>query len=78
VIFDRKGWQRDCRKMMQSHGLSYRDLALRVRIKYPTLWRILRQPKSEIDIEEYLLISRILELDPLDYITKDEVQLKLL
>jgi len=79
MIFNRVPWQRQCRKVMgASRAHSYAKIAYTMKCSKSFVWSMLNTDYANIAIENMLLISRILEINPLDYIVKDEVQFKLL
>ena len=78
MIFLKVRWQRKARAYLKPLGLSYAKLAALLRCSKTTAWVMLTDKNTVLSIENMLLISRILGINPLDYIVKDEVQLKLL
>jgi len=79
MTFERARWQKICRKKMNATRVhSYSKLAAIIKCSKSTLWNVLNRDNVNITVEDMLLISRILEVNPLDYIIVDEVQLKLL
>ena len=79
MVFKRKDWQKRARSVLsRSRQWSYGKLADVLKCSKSTVWNILNRAKTNITIEDMLLISRILDINPLDYIVRDEVQLELL
>lgn len=79
MIFDRVRWQKKCRKVMNATRVhSYSKIAAIMRCSKSFVWAMLNNEHVNITVENMLLISRILDINPLDYIIVDEVQLKLL
>jgi len=79
MIFRKLVWQKAARgKITRYNTYSYSKLAAYLNCSKSWSWQICNNPHIEIKIEDYLLICRYLELEPLDYIVKDEVQLELL
>jgi len=78
MIFHREQWQKLARKMLRPNGLSYAKLAAILSCSKSKLWQMLNSKTATISIEDMLLISRKLSINPMDFIVKDEVQLQLL
>ena len=79
MIFNRAAWQKKCRKVMgATRTHSYSKIAAIMACSKSFVWAMLNTEHCNITIENMLLISRVLGINPLDYIVKDEVQLKLL
>lgn len=79
MVFDRIRWQKKCRKVMNATRVhSYSKIGAKLALSKSFVWSMLNTDHANITIENMLLISRILGINPLDYIVKDEVQLKLL
>lgn len=78
MIFHREHWQKLARKMLRPSGYSYAKLAVILACSKSKLWQMLNSKTATISIEDMLLISRQLSINPLDFIVKDEVQLQLL
>lgn len=58
--------------------VSYMMLSQKVGVSKSTMWSKVNRKAATIEVEEFLLVCRFLELNPLDFIGRDEVQLKLL
>jgi len=79
MVFNRLAWQKKCRKVMGANrAYSYAKLAKVLHCSKSFVWAMLNTDHANITIENMLLISRILNINPLDYIIQDEVQLELL
>jgi DNA-binding Xre family transcriptional regulator len=79
MVFKRLDWQKVARtKVLRYKKYSYGKLADLLKVSKSTVWKMLNHDTVNITVENFLLISRTLEINPLDYIAVDEVQLKLL
>lgn len=78
MVFRKKQWQTAILEKMITRKMSYRDLAQKVRKSKATVHRWMTNQLAQISIEDFLLVSRLLEVDPLPFFVIDEVQLKLL
>jgi len=79
MIFSKLEWQNVARdKIMRYKNYSYGKLAAYLNCSKSQAWQLCNNPTIEIRIDDYLLICRYLKINPLEYIVKDEVQLKLL
>lgn len=76
--FRKKQWQTAILKQMLARKMSYRDLAQKVRKSKATVHRWMTNQLAQISVEDFLLVSRLLDVDPLQFFVVDEVQLKLL
>lgn len=77
MIFDKKNWQKRCRERMSWSFQSYKTLADTLKVSKSTIHRYLNNPQADVPIDAVMHLSRILGVHVLDYIVKDEVQLKL-
>lgn len=79
MVFKRLEWQKVARAKITRYKVhSYSKVAAVLQCAKSTVWNILNSKTVNITVEHFLLICRILEINPLDYIVADEVQLKLL
>lgn len=79
MIFNVKSWQKRARNIIsRSNVHSYGKIATTLKMSKSTFWNIINNEQAVVTVANFLLISRILEINPLDYIVVDEVQLKLL
>ena len=79
MIFNRFDWQKVARaKVTRYKVYSYGKLAALLKCSKSFAWSMLNNNHANITVENFLLICRYLEINPYDYIVKDEVQLKLL
>lgn len=79
MIFNRLAWQKVARAKITRYKVhSYAKVAALLKCSKSTLWNMLNRSTVNVTVENFLIISRILEINPLDYIVVDEVQLKLL
>jgi len=79
MIFDRLRWQKRCRKVMAATRVhSYSKIAAIMACSKSFVWAMLNTEHCNVTVENMLLISRIFDINPFDYIVKDEVQFKLL
>lgn len=77
MIFKRLAWQKRARYIISRSKLhSYGKLGNTLKMSKSTVWSMLNTNNALITVDNMLLISRILEINPLDYIVVDEVQLK--
>lgn len=76
MVFDRANWQKKCKLRMQYKYHSYATLSAKIGVSKATLWNWLNKA-VEVPISQFLLISRLLDVNALEYIIKDEVQLPL-
>lgn len=77
MVFNKELWQARCKTRMKFKRISYSNLALQLKAGKTTIHRYLNVPYVEMPIDAVLLISRILDVDILEFIVRDEVQLKL-
>lgn len=79
MIFRQEAFQKVARaKITRYKTYSYQKLADWLICSKSQAWNLCNLPSIEICIDDFLLICRYLEINPLDYIVKDEVQLQLL
>jgi len=79
MVFNRTIWQKVARaKITRYKAYSYGKLARLLAVSKSFAWMMLNNEQANITVENFLLICRYLELNPFDFIIKDEVQLKLL
>lgn len=79
MVFNRLVWQKVARaKITRYKAYSYAKVAEVLKCSKSTLWNMLNKQTVNITVEHYLLICRVIDINPLDYIIVDEVQLKLL
>jgi len=79
MIFNRVPWQKVAREKVTRYKVfSYAKIAAVLKTSKSTVWNMLNSDTVNITVENFLLISRILDINPLDYVVFDEVQLKLL
>jgi len=79
MTFKKLIWQKIARgKITRYKSYSYGKLAAYLNCSKSQAWQLCNNPRIEIKIEDFLLICRFLDIDPLEYIVKDEVQLELL
>jgi DNA-binding Xre family transcriptional regulator len=78
MVFKLIHWQNRVQGVMRRKLLSYRTLAKQLRMKHATLYRYVNHPVQQFSIDNYLLICRHLEIEPLEFFEYGETQLKLL
>lgn len=78
MVFKKADWQKQAKKSAWSQRISYRDISDRLKIAKSSAWTKLNRKTALITVEEFCLISDMVGINPLDYIVKDGVQLKLL
>jgi len=79
MVFNRLQWQKVARaKITRYKAHSYAKIAAIIKCSKSQAWNMLNRENVNITVENFLLISRTLEINPLDYIVADEIQLKLL
>jgi len=77
-VFKRGSWQAQCQIMMKRKRISYRTIAQKMKYSKTALWEWITQPNKPTTLQNMLAICTILDLDPREFIIRDEVQLKLL
>jgi len=78
MVFNRLVWQKVARSKVTRYKVhSYAKIAAILKCSKSFVWSMLNSDTVNITVEHFLLICRILEINPLDYIVADEVQLKL-
>lgn len=78
MIFDKINWQRKARSMMAWKRQSYGSLAHTLKHSKSTLWAWLNKSSAKLPLDDYCHICTILGINPVEYIIRDERQLKLI
>lgn len=79
MVFQQAAFQKYASNRIKRYKIySYGKLAALLKCSKSQAWKLCNSPSIEIGIDDYLLICRYLEINPLDYIVADEIQLKLL
>lgn len=79
MIFRKTQWQKVVREKISRYKIySYGKLADLLKHSKSQAWKMVNYEHCWVSVEDFLLICRYVEINPLDYIVKDEVQLKLI
>lgn len=76
--FEREAWSKWVKATMKNRGISYQLLADWLKVSKAHVWRLLNKNSVAISVDEFLLISRHLKLNPVEFLVDAEVQLKLI
>jgi len=77
MYFNRKKFQKDAIRAMQSQAQSYRMVSQEIFMSKSQLHRYLNRP-FDLRVGDFLLLCDVLDLNPYEYIEEVEYQLRLL